>query len=93
MSGNLQVRARHYVREYVNEQLEKSHDEHIGLNQVQLLWFSKVVDNWLALCTTEIPNGMYYEVIYDSEINTTYVTAYKLFNQKKINNDDEGNFK
>jgi hypothetical protein len=44
-----------------------------------VVWFSKTLQNWKALVSTTLPDGMYYEVTYDGERKRAYLDAYKKF--------------
>ncbi len=75
-----QDEARAKVYDYVKAHLEKT-DTHVtfGLDEVYVVWFVKVLQNWKALVSTTLPDGMYYEVTYNGEKGETYIDAYKKF--------------
>lgn len=50
-----------------------------SLDEVMIVWFSKTLQNWKALVTTTLPDGMYYEVTHNGTGNVTYVDVYKKF--------------
>jgi hypothetical protein len=68
-------KARTLVRRYISERLDKS-DPPVEFT-VYLVWFSKTLQNWKALVSSTLPDGMYYEVTYDGEMRQTYIDAYK----------------
>lgn len=76
----IQVKARTLIMEYVNEHLEKTDDVTVGLADVYVVWFSKTLQNWKAMISTTLPDGMYYEVTYNGDKYETYIDAYKKFN-------------
>lgn len=49
----------------------------IGMEDVYIVWFCKVLQNWKALAGTHHGDGMYYEVTYDGDKDAAYVDAYK----------------
>ena len=49
----------------------------IGIEDVYIVWFCKVLQNWKALAGTHHGDGMYYEVTYDGDKDAAYVDAYK----------------
>ena len=51
---------------------------------VYVVWFCKTLQNWKALCSTDIPDGMYYEVTYDGDKDVAYVDAYKKWDNESI---------
>lgn len=74
------VRAKSLVFDYVSARLEKT-DTHVtfALDEVYVVWFVKVLQNWKALVSTTLPDGMYYEVTHNGARNETYIDAYKKF--------------
>lgn len=71
-------KARNIVRSYINARKEKT-DDHIVLQKedVFVVWFSKTLQNWKALVSTTLPDGMYYEITYDGNRRRAYIDAYK----------------
>ena len=49
----------------------------IGMEDVYIVWFSKVLQNWKALAGTHHGDGMYYEITFDGDKDCAYVDAYK----------------
>ena len=49
----------------------------ITKDDVYIVWFCKTLQNWKALASTKIPDGMYYEITHDGDKNKTYVDVYK----------------
>lgn len=72
--------ARHRVYDYLKPRLEKT-DEHVNFHpsEVYCVWFTKVLQNWKAMVSTTLPDGMYYEVTYNGDKRETYIDAYKRF--------------
>ena len=73
-------KAKSLVYKYVKSRLEKT-DTHVtfGEDEVYIVWFSKTLQNWKALLSTTLPDGMYYEVTYNGDKGETYIDAYKKF--------------
>lgn len=78
--------ARKIVLDYVNEHIDKSDDTYITLRMcnVYVVWFCKTLQNWKALVSTDLPDGMYYEVTYNGDKREAYLDAYKKFENRKI---------
>jgi hypothetical protein len=78
--SSFQEKARQIVYDYVKVRLEKT-DKHVtfGLNEVYVVWWAKVLQNWKCLISTTLPDGMYYEVTYNGDKGETYLDAYKKF--------------
>lgn len=74
---------------YVLEHLDKSDDTKFTFNDVYIVWSCKTLQNWKALISTNLPDGMYYECTYDGDKNVTYLDAYKKFDHKTIVGDGE----
>lgn len=41
-----------------------------SLDEVYVVWFTYVLGNWKALCSTSLPDGRYYEVTYNGQAKT-----------------------
>jgi hypothetical protein len=87
---NLRIsRAIELVYQYVKDHLDVT-DTHVtfGIDEVFVVWFCKTLQNWKALLSTTLPDGMYYEVTYDGDVKRTYIDAYKKFDNKVIVDDE-----
>lgn len=50
---------------------------------VYVVWFAYVLGSWKALCSTNLPDGMYYEVTYHHERKVVFMDTYlKIENQE-----------
>lgn len=76
-----QYTARILVGQYIVPRLEKTDEarKHFSIDDVYVVWFSKTLQNWKALISTTLPDGMYYEVTHNGDKNETYIDAYKKF--------------
>ena len=73
-------KARRMVFEYVRDHLEKTDTNvEFGPDDVYVVWFAKTLQNWKALLSTTLPDGMYYEVTHDGDRQRAYIDAYKKF--------------
>jgi len=74
----LQDHAREIVFNYVVAQLEKTNSEiRFDPGDVLVTWFAYVLGNWKAMVTTNLPDGMYYEVTHNALRKATFLDAYK----------------
>lgn len=75
-------KARYLVRAYIEARLDKS-DPPVEF-QVYIVWFCKTLQNWKALVSSTLPDGMYYELTYSGDQAETYLDAYKKVENVKI---------
>lgn len=73
----MQERAKQIVVDYFNSHLEKTDGKQIGLEDVYVVWFCKMLQNWKALLSTNVRDGIYYEITHNGDKNETYVDVYK----------------
>lgn len=87
----LQYRARSIAFDYIKARLEKT-DTHVtfSLDEVYVVWFAKALQNWKALISTTLPDGMYYELTYNGNKRETYLDAYKKFDNVAIPDEGDG---
>ena len=72
------------IRDYVNEHIEKTDKMQITVDDVYVVWFCKTLQNWKALASTSVPDGMYYELTYNGDKDEMYLDAYKKFENRCI---------
>lgn len=70
-------RFRQLVADYYNERVEKTDGKAITADDVYVVWSCKTLQNWKALLSTDVPDGMYYELTHDGDKRVTYLDAYK----------------
>ena len=56
---------------------EHNQSRPIGMEDVYIVWFCKVLQNWKALAGTHHGDGMYYEITFDGNNELVYFDAYK----------------
>ena len=77
-NGSFMTIARGIVYEYAKDHMDKSDPEvPFMFEDVYVVWFSKTLQNWKALVSTNLPDGMYYEVTYNGDRAHAYLDAYK----------------
>lgn len=81
---NYQEIAKEIVLNYANKHIDKTDDVQITLDDVYIVWFCKTLQNWKALVSTTLPDGMYYEVTYNGDKKEVYLDTYKKFENQKI---------
>lgn len=73
---NYQEKAKQIVIDYYNEHVEITETKKLTESEVFIVWFSKTLQNWKALVSTTIFDGMYYEVTYNGDKKETYLDSY-----------------
>ena len=84
-SINMDFIAKRIVKRYVEEHLDKS-DKEIALTDKEpyIVWKCKTLQNWKYLMSTDLHDGMYYEVTYNGDKQEWYLDAYKKFENRCI---------
>ena len=77
-------KAKKLVVNYFNSRVDKTDARTITEDDVYIVWFSKTLQNWKALVSTNISDGMYYEITYNGDKKETYLDAYKKWENKCI---------
>ena len=72
------------VVNYFNENVEKTDEFKINKDNVFVVWFSKTLQNFKALVSTTVSDGMYYEVTYNGDKKEIYLDAYKKWENKRV---------
>ena len=70
------------VCDYVNGHLDKTDSQQITTNDVYVVWYCKTLQNWKALASTTLPDGMYYELTLNGDRGELYFDAYKKFENR-----------
>lgn len=83
---SMMSKAKRYVMEYHNSTLDPScdTDKQITIDDIFVVWFCKTLENWKALVSTTVSDGMYYEVTHNGNKKETYVDCYHKTNHLVI---------
>jgi hypothetical protein len=83
-------RARDLVFEHIKNRLEPT-DRHVSFDpsDVYVVSFTFILGHYKAMASTTLPDGMYYEVTYDSLKKRTYITSYKQWEHTTILDESE----
>ena len=76
--------AKQIVCDWYNVQVDKSDGFILTANDVFVVWFCKILQNWKCLLSTTVPDGMYYEVTYNGDKGEAYLDAYKKWQNVRI---------
>ena len=77
-------KAKQLVVDFFNEEAEKTDGFTLTVDDVYIVWWSKTLQNWKALVSTNVSDGMYYEVTYNGDKQETYIDAYKKWKNKRV---------
>lgn len=81
--NNFQNLCKDKVVDYFNERVEKTDGVKITKDDVFVVWYCKTLQNAKALLSTNVSDGMYYELTYNGDKNELYLDAYKKWKNKK----------
>lgn len=73
----MQEKAKQIVVDYFNNHVDATNNKKITTNDVFVVWFAKTLQNWKALVSTTVSDGMYYEITHNGDKKETYVDVYK----------------
>ena len=82
MKTTMRGKACQIVSNYIVEHIDKT--DNVPVFQVYIVWQCKTLQNWKFLISTDIPDGMYYEVTYNGDKDEWYLDAYKKFENRCI---------
>ena len=74
--------SKNVVRNYVINHLDKS--DSIPAFDVYIVWYCKTLQNWKALLSTTLFDGMYYELTLNGDKDEAYLDAYKKWDNNCI---------
>ena len=83
-SGEFVKICKRLVAEYANGHLDRMDGMGISPEDVYVVWLCKILGNNKALLSTQLPDGMYYELTYNGEKHEIYMDAYKKFENRAI---------
>lgn len=70
-------KAKELVIDYFNREVEKTDTSSIKVDDVYVVWHCSLLGNHKCLISTNVPDGMYYEITYNSAKGEIYLDAYK----------------
>ena len=74
--------SKNVVRDYVINHLDKSNT--VPNFDVYIVWYCKTLQNWKALLSTTLFDGMYYELTVNGDKDEAYLDAYKKWDNNCI---------
>ena len=61
------TRAKQLVVDYFNSHVDVTDGKKLTMEDVFIVWFSKTLQNWKALVSTTVSDGMYYEITHNGD--------------------------
>lgn len=76
--------AKQIIVDYFNGKKDKTDDFVLTMDNVYIVWFCKTLQNWKALVSTTVPDGVYYEVTYNGDKSEIYLDVYKKWENLRV---------
>ena len=70
--------------DYFNKNVDKTDNFELTEDDVYVVWSCKTLQNNKALLSTNVPDGMYYEITFNGDKNELYFDVYKKHANKCI---------
>ena len=87
-SYKFEVICKNIIIDYFNNSVDKTDNKKIGIEDVFVVWMCKTLKNSKALLSTNVYDGMYYELTYNGERDEIYLDAYKKWENKVIKREE-----
>jgi hypothetical protein len=71
------IACKNLVVDYYNKKAEITDEKQITVDDVYIVWLCKTLQNNKALVSTNVCDGMYYEITYNGDKSEMYIDAYK----------------
>ena len=85
----MQEYAKKLIADYFNSHVDVTDGKKITTEDVYVVWFCKTLQNWKAMVSTNVSDGMYYEITHNGDKNETYVDAYKKWENFVVKGSEE----
>lgn len=72
------------VKDYFNNRSEKTDKFILTEDDIYVVWYCKTLQNHKALLSTNVSDGMYYELTFNGDEKELYLDAYKKWENKCI---------
>lgn len=81
---NMDIKAVKIVKDYVLEHLDETDSVKKEDTNPYIVWKCKTIQNWKYLLSTDLHDGMYYELTFNGDKQEWYLDAYKKFEKRCI---------
>lgn len=72
------------VAEYASEHMDNADGKTITPDDVYIVWICKALQNSKAMVSTNVADGMYYELTYNGDKRELYLDVYKKVENRAI---------
>lgn len=72
------------AKSIVEKHIRNRNNEHDKKIDIYIVWKCKTLQNWKYLISTDIPDGMYYELTYNGDKQEWYLDVYKKMENRVI---------
>ena len=83
-NNEMMDKAKKLVVDYFNRHVDVTDGKKLTMEDVFIVWFSKTLQNWKALVSTTVSDGMYYEITHNGDKGETYVDVNKKWDNKCV---------
>lgn len=87
-SYEFEVICKNIIIDYFNSRAEITDNKKIGIKDVYVVWMCKTLQNSKALLSTNVSDGMYYEITYNGDKDEIYLDAYKKWENKLVKREE-----
>ena len=84
INNDMMKLCKNVVVDYFNSRVDKTDNMQLTEDDVYIVCFSKTLQNFKALVSTAVSDGMYYEITYNGDKIELYLDAYKKWENKTI---------
>lgn len=92
--NEFQDKAREIVKAHYNDHFSTppkgpylADDKPLKMDEIYVVWFVKVLQNWKALVSTTRTDGQYFELTYNGDKEETYMDTYVKLDNTKISDE------
>lgn len=82
------IAAKWVVLDHLNSH-RPAHIAPYDLDDVYIVWWCKTLQNWKTLLSTDVVEGVYYEVTYNGDTHETYLDVYQRQQHSVLGGDDQ----
>lgn len=87
-SYEFEVICKNIIIDYFNSRAEITDNKKIGIKDIYVVWMCKTLQNSKALLSTNVSDGMYYEITYNGDKDEIYLDAYKKWENRLIKKEE-----